>query len=81
MLEHKTRAFLLSCSQSISFDEFKVFCLFTNNLEDFAFSMKMVSEANRPVGMGNDSPPHYTAFTVYYSISDIYMYAPDSSTV
>uniref|UniRef100_A0A3P8VUT6 Mitochondrial calcium uptake 2 n=1 Tax=Cynoglossus semilaevis TaxID=244447 RepID=A0A3P8VUT6_CYNSE len=41
----------IPAGQSISFDEFKVFCLFTNNLEDFAFSMKMVSEANRPVGM------------------------------
>ncbi|XP_068187230.1 calcium uptake protein 2, mitochondrial [Antennarius striatus] len=37
--------------QSITFDEFKAFCLFTNNLEDFAFSMKMVTGANRPVGM------------------------------
>uniref|UniRef100_A0A1A8IA57 EF-hand domain family, member A1 n=2 Tax=Nothobranchius kuhntae TaxID=321403 RepID=A0A1A8IA57_NOTKU len=37
--------------QSISFEEFKAFCLFTNNLEDFAFSMKMVTESNRPVGL------------------------------
>ncbi|XP_042560651.1 calcium uptake protein 2, mitochondrial-like [Clupea harengus] len=37
--------------QSITFDEFKVFCLFTNNLEDFAFTVKMISEANRPIGM------------------------------
>ncbi|XP_019941356.2 calcium uptake protein 2, mitochondrial [Paralichthys olivaceus] len=41
----------IPAGQSITFDEFKVFCLFTNNLEDFSFSMKMVSEANRPVGM------------------------------
>uniref|UniRef100_A0A3B4Z575 Mitochondrial calcium uptake 2 n=1 Tax=Stegastes partitus TaxID=144197 RepID=A0A3B4Z575_9TELE len=41
----------IPAGQSITFDEFKVFCLFTNNLEDFAFSMKMVTEANRPVGM------------------------------
>ncbi|CAJ1064597.1 calcium uptake protein 2%2C mitochondrial [Xyrichtys novacula] len=41
----------IPAGQSITFDEFKAFCLFTNNLEDFAFSMKMVSEANRPVGM------------------------------
>ncbi|KAG9340186.1 hypothetical protein JZ751_021911 [Albula glossodonta] len=38
--------------QSISFEEFKSFCLFTNNLEDFAFSVKMISEANRPIGIG-----------------------------
>ncbi|XP_030601627.1 calcium uptake protein 2, mitochondrial isoform X2 [Archocentrus centrarchus] len=41
----------IPAGQSITFDEFKAFCLFTNNLEDFAFSMKMVSEANRPVGI------------------------------
>lgn len=38
--------------QSITFDEFKAFCLFTNNLEDFSFSMKLVTGANRPVGLG-----------------------------
>ncbi|XP_029028887.1 calcium uptake protein 2, mitochondrial [Betta splendens] len=37
--------------QSITFEEFQEFCLFTNNLDDFAFSVKMVTEANRPVGL------------------------------
>ncbi|XP_067263237.1 calcium uptake protein 2, mitochondrial isoform X2 [Chanodichthys erythropterus] len=37
--------------QSITFEEFKVFCLFTNNLEDFAFSVKMINDANKPIGM------------------------------
>uniref|UniRef100_A0A8C1UEY7 Calcium uptake protein 2, mitochondrial-like n=2 Tax=Cyprinus carpio TaxID=7962 RepID=A0A8C1UEY7_CYPCA len=37
--------------QSITFDEFKEFCLFTNHLEDFAFSVKMINDANRPIGM------------------------------
>ncbi|KAL1275000.1 hypothetical protein QQF64_027814 [Cirrhinus molitorella] len=37
--------------QSITFDEFKAFCLFTNHLEDFAFSVKMINDANRPIGM------------------------------
>ncbi|XP_055797637.1 calcium uptake protein 2, mitochondrial-like [Salvelinus fontinalis] len=41
----------IPAGQSITFDEFKAFCLFTNNLEDFAFSVKMISEANRPIGM------------------------------
>ena len=45
----------IPAGQSITFDEFKAFCLFTNNLEDFAFSMKLVSGSNRPVGMGNTS--------------------------
>lgn len=44
--------FGLPLLQSITFDEFKAFCLFTNNLEDFAFTVKMISEANRPIGMG-----------------------------
>ncbi|MGH0185482.1 UNVERIFIED_CONTAM: hypothetical protein FKN15_018454 [Acipenser sinensis] len=37
--------------QSISFEEFKSFCLFTNNMDDFAFTIKMISEANRPIKM------------------------------
>ncbi|KAG7257405.1 hypothetical protein CRUP_026271 [Coryphaenoides rupestris] len=41
----------IPAGQSITFAEFKSFCLFSNNLEDFAFTMKLVSEANRPVGM------------------------------
>uniref|UniRef100_A0A3Q2NXM4 Mitochondrial calcium uptake 2 n=1 Tax=Fundulus heteroclitus TaxID=8078 RepID=A0A3Q2NXM4_FUNHE len=41
----------IPAGQSITFEEFTAFCLFTNNLEDFAFSMKMVTEAHRPVGM------------------------------
>ncbi|XP_059208243.1 calcium uptake protein 2, mitochondrial [Centropristis striata] len=41
----------IPAGQSITFEEFKAFCLFTNNLEDFAFSMKLVTGAHRPVGM------------------------------
>ncbi|KAB5522744.1 hypothetical protein PHYPO_G00162960 [Pangasianodon hypophthalmus] len=37
--------------ESITFEEFKAFCLFTNNLEDFSISVKMIAEANRPIGM------------------------------
>ncbi|XP_036436027.1 calcium uptake protein 2, mitochondrial [Colossoma macropomum] len=37
--------------ESITFEEFKAFCLFSNNLEDFALSMKMIAEANKPIGM------------------------------
>ncbi|XP_060769031.1 calcium uptake protein 2, mitochondrial [Neoarius graeffei] len=37
--------------QSITFEEFKAFCLFTNNLEDFSISVKMIADANRPVGI------------------------------
>ncbi|KAK9536076.1 hypothetical protein VZT92_005888 [Zoarces viviparus] len=41
----------IPAGQSITFEEFKAFCLFSNNLEDFAFSVKLVTGANRPVGM------------------------------
>ncbi|KAM3868760.1 calcium uptake protein 2, mitochondrial [Diretmus argenteus] len=41
----------IPAGESITFDEFKAFCLFTNNMEDFAFSMKMISSANRPIGL------------------------------
>ncbi|KAL7838771.1 hypothetical protein AOLI_G00271750 [Acnodon oligacanthus] len=37
--------------ESITFEEFKAFCLFSNNLEDFALSVKMIAEANKPIGM------------------------------
>ncbi|GAA6096658.1 calcium uptake protein 2, mitochondrial [Tachysurus ichikawai] len=37
--------------QSITFEEFKAFCIFTNNLEDFSISVKMIADANRPIGM------------------------------
>lgn len=50
--------------QSITFDEFKAFCLFTNNLEDFSFSMKLVTGANRPVGLG-ESLAGYKAASSY----------------
>ncbi|KAK2828880.1 hypothetical protein Q5P01_019914 [Channa striata] len=41
----------IPAGESITFDEFRAFCLFTNNLEDFSISLKMVTEASRPVGM------------------------------
>ncbi|XP_051551665.1 calcium uptake protein 2, mitochondrial-like isoform X2 [Myxocyprinus asiaticus] len=37
--------------QNITFDEFKAFCLFTNHLEDFALSVKMISDASKPIGI------------------------------
>ncbi|XP_062844403.1 calcium uptake protein 2, mitochondrial isoform X2 [Trichomycterus rosablanca] len=37
--------------ESITFEEFKAFCLFINNMEDFAISVKMIADANRPIGM------------------------------
>ncbi|TRZ01480.1 hypothetical protein DNTS_031894 [Danionella cerebrum] len=37
--------------QSITFDEFKEFCLFTNHLEDFTISVKMSIDASKPIGI------------------------------
>ncbi|XP_056314086.1 calcium uptake protein 2, mitochondrial isoform X1 [Danio aesculapii] len=37
--------------QSITFDEFKEFCLFTYHLEDFAISVKMSIDASKPIGL------------------------------
>ncbi|XP_070937663.1 calcium uptake protein 2, mitochondrial isoform X3 [Macaca nemestrina] len=39
----------LSAGESISLDEFKSFCHFTTQLEDFAIAMQMFSLAHRPV--------------------------------
>ncbi|OXB81372.1 UNVERIFIED_CONTAM: hypothetical protein H355_001589 [Colinus virginianus] len=35
--------------ENISLEEFKTFCKFTNNLEDFSIAMQMFTVANRPV--------------------------------
>jgi len=37
----------------ISFDEFKVFCQFLNNLEDFTIAMRMYTLADHPISKGN----------------------------
>uniref|UniRef100_A0A2C9M2B6 EF-hand domain-containing protein n=1 Tax=Biomphalaria glabrata TaxID=6526 RepID=A0A2C9M2B6_BIOGL len=38
--------------KGISFDEFKKFCQFLNNLDDFAIAMKMYTFAQQPVSQG-----------------------------
>ncbi|XP_015669897.1 calcium uptake protein 2, mitochondrial [Protobothrops mucrosquamatus] len=42
----KTR---IQAGESISMDEFKTFCQFTNRLEDFSIALKMFTVASRPV--------------------------------
>ncbi|XP_051464323.1 calcium uptake protein 2, mitochondrial isoform X2 [Apus apus] len=39
----------IEAGENISLEEFKTFCKFTNNLEDFSIAMKMFTVANRPV--------------------------------
>ncbi|KAM6448532.1 calcium uptake protein 2, mitochondrial [Liasis olivaceus] len=39
----------IQAGESISMDEFKTFCQFTNRLEDFSIAMKMFTVASRPV--------------------------------
>ncbi|KAF1411442.1 Calcium uptake protein 2, mitochondrial, partial [Spheniscus humboldti] len=39
----------IEAGENINLEEFKTFCKFTNNLEDFSIAMQMFSVANRPV--------------------------------
>ncbi|XP_034266129.1 calcium uptake protein 2, mitochondrial isoform X2 [Pantherophis guttatus] len=39
----------IQAGESISMDEFKTFCQFTNRLEDFSIALKMFTVASRPV--------------------------------
>ncbi|NXU81081.1 MICU2 protein, partial [Oreotrochilus melanogaster] len=39
----------IEAGENISLEEFKTFCKFTNNLEDFSIVMKMFTLANRPI--------------------------------
>ncbi|XP_069739629.1 calcium uptake protein 2, mitochondrial isoform X2 [Phaenicophaeus curvirostris] len=39
----------IKAGENISLEEFKTFCKFTNNLEDFSIAMQMFTVANRPV--------------------------------
>ncbi|XP_064361085.1 calcium uptake protein 2, mitochondrial isoform X1 [Dromaius novaehollandiae] len=39
----------IQADENISLEEFKTFCKFTNNLEDFSIAMQMFTVANRPV--------------------------------
>lgn len=36
----------------ITFEEFKIFCQFLNNLEDFTIAMRMYTLADRPISKG-----------------------------
>lgn len=43
-----------SLPPGISFNEFKVFCQFLNNLEDFTIAMRMYTLADHPISKGNN---------------------------
>lgn len=43
----------------ISFDEFKVFCQFLNNLEDFTIAMRMYTLADHPISKGKKIKIHH----------------------
>jgi hypothetical protein len=38
--------------KGITFEEFRVFCQFLNNLEDFAIAMRMYTLADHPISKG-----------------------------
>lgn len=39
-------------TRGISFEQFKGFCQFLNNLDDFAITMRMFTFANQPISEG-----------------------------
>lgn len=51
-------------SQGITFEEFRSFFQFLNNLEDFTIAMQMYNFANRSVGQGEDSQ-RFKVFLVF----------------
>ncbi|OQR75473.1 EF-hand domain-containing family member A2-like [Tropilaelaps mercedesae] len=44
-------------AHGISFEQFKGFCQFLNNLDDFAITMRMFTFANQPISEGTTSFP------------------------
>jgi len=47
--------------QGITFSEFKDFCQFLNNLDDFALAMRIYTYANQPISEGRS----------YYSLQPV----------
>lgn len=50
--------------RGVSFEEFKAFCQFLNNLDDFAIAMRMYTLADQAISKGNAS------FVSYKKIND-----------
>lgn len=48
----------LRVEKGISFEEFRVFCQFLNNLDDFAIAMRMYTLADHPISKGNLTHTH-----------------------
>lgn len=57
------------CSQGISFEEFRSFFQFLNNLEDFTIAMQMYNFANRSIGQGKASQCVVTYFKLSQGFS------------
>ena len=58
-------------SQGITFDEFRSFFQFLNNLEDFTIAMQMYNFASRSIGQGLSPPYHQPLFVIaaHYMLS------------
>lgn len=59
------------CLQGISFEEFRSFFQFLNNLEDFAIAMQMYNFANRSIGQGKVSQCAVTSFKLSQGFSEL----------
>lgn len=62
----------------ISFDEFKVFCQFLNNLEDFTIAMRMYTLADHPISKGKKIKIHHFEWKIM--LQDIFTYQNINST-
>jgi len=60
----------------ISFDEFKVFCQFLNNLEDFTIAMRMYTLADHPISKGK-----ITNYQMLQCVGKIKCYGHSTGTV
>lgn len=56
--------------KGISFEQFKAFCQFLNNLDDFAITMRMFTFANQPISQGESAlfPNRKTATKLMWHI-------------
>lgn len=56
--------------QGITFDEFRDFCRFLNNLDDFSIAMRMYTLADRAISKGKHIEWDKIPYTPYHSYCD-----------
>lgn len=55
-------------TKGITFEEFRVFCQFLNNLEDFSIAMRIYTLADRPISKGKNMNVYLIKFHVNISL-------------